>query len=215
MKVHTQVVGAFQENCYLVVDEGTRGAVFVDPGAEPERLLAALAKTGARLEGIWLTHAHPDHVGAVAGIRRAMPEVPIWLHPAEAPLYGSAGAVAEQLGLRAEQPPPADHELAEGDALTLGTLSFDVLHLPGHAPGHVVFTGHGVAFVGDCVFAGSVGRTDLPYCDTAMLGRSLERIAGLPPETVLYPGHGPATTIGRELEGNPYLNGTVRIAGAR
>jgi Zn-dependent hydrolases, including glyoxylases len=212
MKIQTFAVGALQENTYLVVDEDAGRAVFIDPGAEAELLLDALKSTGARLEAIWLTHAHMDHVGAVAGIVRAH-AVPIFLHPAGEPLYSSATEHGRIFGLEVEQPPAADSELGEGDTLRVGGLAFRVMHTPGHAPGHVVIHGNGVAFVGDCLFAGSVGRTDLPLADGAQLRRSLERIVALGDDVVVYPGHGPATTIGREREQNPFLNGTMRVVG--
>jgi glyoxylase-like metal-dependent hydrolase (beta-lactamase superfamily II) len=118
-------------------------------------------------------------------------------------------------GISIEEPPPAERDLAEGDVLRVGTLAFDVMHAPGHAPGHVVIHGHGVAFAGDCLFAGSIGRTDLPLANGAHLARSLARICTLGDDVVVYPGHGPATTIGREREQNPFLNGTARILGGR
>jgi glyoxylase-like metal-dependent hydrolase (beta-lactamase superfamily II) len=110
-----------------------------------------------------------------------------------------------------ESPPPADRPLAEGDTLRVGSLSFDVLHLPGHAPGHVAFHGYGLLFGGDVLFAGSIGRTDLPGANPAHLEQSLARLAELQPDTIVYPGHGTATTIGQELQANPFLNGIARI----
>lgn len=213
MIVEQHVVGPLQENCYLVVDESSRTAAFVDPGDEAARLLAALERSGAALKAIWMTHAHFDHVGAVAEVVRAT-MVPVWLHPADRPLWDYASRSAEMYGLRLENPPPPDHDLADGDTLTLGSLSFGVMHTPGHAPGHVVIHGHGVAFTGDCLFAGSIGRTDLPFSDPRLLATSLLRIAALPDETVAYPGHGPATAIGVEKRTNPFLSGMANIVGA-
>ena len=213
MKVTQIPVGAFQENTYLVVDESTKRAVLIDPGDEGERLIAAVRDRGATLDAIWLTHAHVDHVGGIAEVKRQW-NVPVFLHPADRPLYDSAAEHGAVFGLVVESPPPPDRELADGDVLTVGSLSFDVMHAPGHAPGHVVIHGNGVAFVGDCLFAGSIGRTDLPLSNAPQLARTLERIAAMPPETVVYSGHGPATTIGRERVSNPFLNGMARVAGA-
>jgi hydroxyacylglutathione hydrolase len=213
VRIETLPVGPFQENTYLLVDEGTRRAVLIDPGAEAPRLLAALRASGAELEAIWLTHAHVDHVGAVAAIKRSW-DVPIYLHPKSEPLYRAAASQGLAFGLMVEEPPPADRSLAEGDVLHVGQLTFRVMYTPGHEPGHVVIHGHGVAFVGDCLFAGSVGRVDLPLANGAELARSLERICALDDATVIYPGHGPATTIGRERAENPFLNGVARIVGA-
>lgn len=210
MKIETLAVGAFQENSYLLTDEQRGESVLIDPGAEPERLIAAVEKSGSSLQAMWITHAHIDHLGAIAGVKRRWP-VPIYLHPLDVTLYRHAHTQAELYGLPFEDPPHPDHELADGDTLEVGALRFEVVHVPGHAPGHVMIHGHGVAFVGDCIFAGSVGRTDLPGSNGAHLSRSLERITALDPATVLYPGHGPPTTVGEELQSNPFLNGTARI----
>jgi hydroxyacylglutathione hydrolase len=212
VRVETIVVGALQENTYLLIDDAARRAVLIDPGAEAPRLERALSASGATLEAIWLTHAHVDHVGAIAALERVH-DVPVYLHPADAPLYAIAEQQGAMFGLDVEAPPPPDHALADGDVLRVGTLDFSVMHTPGHAPGHVVIHGHGVAFVGDCLFAGSVGRTDLPLSSGAALARSLDRIAALGDEIVVYPGHGPATTIGAERRHNPFLNGIARIVG--
>lgn len=214
MKVQTLTVGAFQENTYLVIDEASNRAVLIDPGAEGERLLAAVRASGAQLEAIWVTHAHVDHVGGIAAVKRVH-NVPVFLHPLDEPLYRSAVQHGLLFGVRVEEPPPADRPLGDGDTLQVGGLRFSVMHVPGHAPGHVVIHGNGVAFVGDCLFAGSIGRTDLPLGDGAQLARSLDRICALGDETIIYPGHGPATTIGRERQTNPFLTGVVRIMGTR
>ncbi len=205
-------VGAFAENTYLVVDPATNAAILVDPGDEGDRILSLLGESGARLEAIWLTHAHVDHVGAVAHVKRSH-DVPVYLHPLDAPVYAYAPRAAAMYGLPWEAQPAPDRELAEGMELRVGELRFEVMHLPGHAPGHVVFHGHGIALGGDVLFRGSVGRTDLPLGDPKTFSRSLERIATLPRETIVHPGHGPATTIGDELRSNPFLNGGARVRG--
>jgi glyoxylase-like metal-dependent hydrolase (beta-lactamase superfamily II) len=204
-------VGPFEENSYLVIDEATNRAVFIDPGAEPERLLSMLRESGATLDAIWLTHAHLDHIGAIEGIRRAH-RVPVYLHPADLPLYSNASAQADVYGLPFEQPDPPDRELADGDSVSVGSLAFDVVHVPGHAPGHVLFRRDDVVFGGDLLFAGSIGRTDLPLSDPAQMDASLSRILEWDDQTAVHPGHGPSTTIGQERATNPFLTGAVRIA---
>ena len=213
MIVSAHTVGLLQENCYLLVDEEARRCVLVDPGAEGERLVAAVRASGADLEAVWLTHAHIDHFGGLAAVKRAW-DVPVYLHPADAPLWAVASRQAAAYGLPFEAPPPVDRALADGETLRVGTLRFAVVHTPGHAPGHCIFEGHGIAFAGDLVFAGSVGRTDLPLSDPRAMQVSLERAATLPPQTVLYPGHGPVTTMGAELRSNPFLTGAARVLGA-
>lgn len=212
VNVQTITVGAFQENCYLVVDDRSRKAVIVDPGSEGERLVEAVDRSGATLEAVWITHAHVDHVGAIASIKQRW-DVPVYLHPLDRRLYEAAGRQAQVYGVPFEEPPPPDREFSDGQLLELGDVEFTVMHAPGHAPGHVVIHGHGIALVGDCLFAGSIGRTDLPFSNPPQLAESLKRIAELPPETVVYPGHGIDTTIAEERLSNPFLNGTARIVG--
>ncbi len=209
-------VGALQENCYLVTDPATGAAALVDPGAEGARLVEAVRAAerarGVRLEAVWLTHAHLDHVGGLAEVVEAF-GVPVYLHPLDRPVFDFAPQAALMYGLPWSPQPAPDREFAEGQELTLGTLRFAVMHAPGHAPGHVVLHGHGVAMGGDVLFQGSVGRTDLPLADPRAFSRTLARVAALPPATVVYPGHWPATTIGRERAGNPFLNGGARVLG--
>lgn len=215
VQVDWRTVGPFQENSYLVVDPASSRAVLVDPGDEGERLVQLVEASGATLEAIWLTHAHLDHVGGVAAVKRRW-DVPVHLHPADLPLYDRVADQAAYYGIPYEAPASRpERTLAEGDTVSVGTLRFDVLHVPGHAPGHVAFVGHGVMLGGDLLFAGSIGRTDLPLSDGAAMQRSLERAAGLPEETVVYPGHGPATTIGAEKRANPFLSGLARVVGSR
>jgi len=210
--VKTITVGAFQENSYLVVDDRSSRAVIVDPGSEGERLVKAIDRSGATLEAIWITHAHVDHVGAIAFVKRKW-DVPIYLHPLDRRLYDAAGLQAQVYGLPFEEPPAPDHEFADGQQIKVGDAEMTVLHAPGHSPGHVVIHGNGIALVGDCLFAGSIGRTDLPFSNPPQLAASLEKISALAPETVVYPGHGMETTIGQERLSNPFLNGTARVVG--
>ena len=210
----TQItVGAFQENCYLVSDPDSDAIAIVDPGSEADRIVAAVEKTGRTPQAIWITHAHVDHIGAIAEVKRKW-NVPVWLHPLDEPLYRVGGRQAQLYGIPYEEPPAPDKQFADGDKLTLGKLELTVMHAPGHAPGHVVLHGHGNALVGDCLFAGSIGRTDLPFSNPTQLEESLKRIAALAPETVVHPGHGDSTTIGEERISNPFLNGTARIVRA-
>ena len=210
MKVLSITVGAFQENTYLVIDETTRRGVVIDPGAEPDRVAAWIRDAQVTLEAVWLTHAHLDHVGAIAGVKRQW-DVPVFMHPADLPTLARGPEAAAGYGLPFEAPAIPERELAEGDALSIGALSFGVMHLPGHAPGHVVFHGNGIMLGGDVLFAGSVGRTDLPGADPRAMEESLARICELDDNLVVLPGHGPATTIGRERATNPFLTGAARL----
>lgn len=210
MNIEVFVVGAFEENTYLLSDAASGEAVFIDPGDRGDELADVVRSRELKLSAIWITHGHIDHIGGIAGIKRHF-DVPVFLHPLDEPLYKRAQDAAQVYQVPFEEGPLPDKALAEGDIMTVGSLEFRVMHVPGHAPGHVAFVGHGVVFAGDCLFAGSIGRTDLPFSDPAQLEASLERLAALPPETRVLAGHGPETTIGRERVSNPFLNGTARL----
>ena len=196
--------GPLQENAYLVIDRVSRDAAMVDPGEDGDRLIEAVEQANVRLRAIWLTHAHFDHVGAVRALRTRF-DVPVFLHEKDVPMFEAGPFQAASWGLPFEGDEVPAERFTEGQGLRLGELSFTVMHTPGHSPGHVTLHGHGIALVGDCLFAGSIGRTDLPMADGPAMARSLERIMALPPETRVLPGHGPATTVGEERRSNPYL----------
>jgi hydroxyacylglutathione hydrolase len=204
--------GVFAENCYLVIDEESAECAVVDPGEEAGLILHKIEQEGVRAVGIWVTHAHLDHVMGVARVRAAT-GAPVWLHPADRPLYDRVSQQAVAFGLRAEQPPPPDSSWSHGDVARVGRLTFSVRHTPGHSPGSVALVGEGVVFSGDVLFQGSIGRTDLPGGDFGTLIGSIEReLLVLPDATIVYSGHGPQTTIGAERRSNPFLSGAVPIA---
>lgn len=204
--------GQFVENCYLVVDEGTGECAIVDPGEEAGLILHKVAATSAKPVAIWLTHAHIDHV---LGVPRVVAEtgVPVWLHAADRPLYDAVPEQAAWFGLAAPALPPPDRTFAHGDTVRVGELAFQVRHTPGHSPGSVSLVGPGVVLGGDVLFPGSIGRTDLPGGDFGTLIASIEReLLSLPDATIVYTGHGPATTVGHERRSNPFLTGAARPA---
>lgn len=209
MKVVAIPNGRFLENCYLVIDEASGACAIVDPGEEAGLIAHKLAAAGVTPVAIWVTHAHVDHVLGVPRLR-AETGAPVYLHPADRILYDHVPEQAAAFGMAAAALPPPDRELAHGDVLRVGGLAFRVRHAPGHSPGSVVFEGAGAAFVGDVLFQGSIGRTDLPGGDFATLIRSIEReLLTLSDSTIVYSGHGPETTVGRERRGNPFLAGRV------
>jgi len=205
--------GMFAENCYLIVDEQAGACAIVDPGEEAGLILHKVAETGTKPVAIWLTHAHLDHVLGVARVS-AETGAPVWLHPADRPLYDAVPEQAAWFGLAAPPGLPApDRDMVHGAELAVGELRFAVRHTPGHSPGSVCLIGSGIAFSGDVLFAGSIGRTDLPGGDFETLIGSIEReLLPLPDDTILYSGHGPESTIGRERRTNPFLTGAYRSA---
>jgi len=162
---------------------------------------------GRRISAIWLTHAHLDHILGVSEIHAAT-GAPIWLHPGDRMLYDQLPQQGLWMELRLTRPPPPTHELAHGQRLRVGGSELEVRHVPGHSPGHVCFVAPGAVISGDVLFEGSIGRVDLPGGDFDTLLASIRReLLSLPDETIVYPGHGAATTIGRERRTNPFLVG--------
>jgi hydroxyacylglutathione hydrolase len=206
VKIEWLTVGPFQENSYLLIDEKTARCVLVDPGDEPNRIVEMVRSSGAALEAIWLTHGHLDHIGAVAAIIREW-KVPVSLHSADLVLYRRASQQAAFYGLPFEQPADPDRTLSNGDELVLGATRFTVTHTPGHSPGHVIFVADNLIVGGDLLFAGSIGRTDLPFSNPDDMEASLAIIAAMPGALAVYPGHGPPTSVAAELATNPYLAG--------
>ena len=204
--------GQFVENCYLVIDEASRECVVIDPGEEAGLILRRITEAGVRTVAIWVTHAHLDHVMGVPRLRRET-GAPIYLHPADRELYDHVIQQGLAFGIRVESLPPPDREFVPGETVRVGTVGFTVRHAPGHSPGSVCLVGDGVVFTGDVLFAGSIGRTDLPGADFDTLIRSIEReLLVLPDSTMVYSGHGPETTVGRERGTNPFLAGVHRVA---
>jgi len=204
MRVQGLTVGPLAENAYLVW-EGGRG-VLVDPGDEPDRILEAVRGAGFTPEAILLTHAHFDHLGAVAPLAAAL-GLPVYLHRADLPLYQNAPAQAAAWGLSVPPPPEPAGFLEEGNEV----FGLRVLHLPGHSPGHLAFyrEADGLVLAGDLLFRGGIGRYDLPGADREALFASLRRLLELPDETRVLPGHGPATTLAEERRANPFLHRVV------
>ena len=214
MIVETLQLGPVGTKGFIVADDGTGEAAVIDPGGDAPRVLAVLERRRLRPVAIVATHAHFDHVGAVRDLVGAT-GAPFLVGEHERPALEVAAERAMLLfGVAIPPPPPPDRLLRDGDVLALGGLRFSVAHTPGHSPGHICLIGEGVAFVGDVVFQGSIGRTDLPGGDLDALLRSIAtHILPLPDETVLYNGHGPATTVGRERRTNPFLTGLAPAAG--
>ncbi|BBL78577.1 MBL fold metallo-hydrolase [Rubrobacter xylanophilus] len=200
-------VGTFQENCYILGDEASGTGVLVDPGDEAVRIALAVEQTGLEIEKILLTHAHIDHVGAVAALIDEY-GCPVLAHRESEQLLEQLPTQALMMGLRFGKVPELDGYIEDEEELEVGNLTLRALYTPGHAPGHLAFylESEGVLLSGDALFAGSVGRTDLPGGDAGQLMRSIrERLLVLPDTTVVHPGHGPQTTIGNERSYNPFL----------
>lgn len=206
LTIRTFTSPVFGQNAYLVRCDEAGEWWAIDPGGEAAAMADAVEEAGEPLRAIVLTHAHLDHIEGVAELARRVP-APVLLHPGDRPLYDAAPQQAAMFGHPFEPPPPPDGPLEPGP-LALGSCAFEVRPAPGHSPGHVVLysAAAGVAFVGDVVFAGSIGRTDLPGGSFEALMTSIrEQVLSLPDETRLLSGHGPVTTVARERRTNPFL----------
>jgi hydroxyacylglutathione hydrolase len=202
-------VGPFQENCYVIGDEETGVGAVVDPGDEAARIALAVEQTGLEIGHILITHAHIDHVGAVAALVDEY-VCPVLMHAEAELMLKQLPSQAMMMGLRFGKVPTVDRHIEDDEVLEIGDLRLKSLYTPGHAPGHLAFhvEGEGLVLSGDALFAGSVGRTDLFGGDMEVLLRSInERLLTLPDETRVYSGHGPETTIGDERSYNPFLQG--------
>jgi hydroxyacylglutathione hydrolase len=206
LDVRAFTVGPVQENSYIVrADAQSTRAVIVDPGEEADRLLAAAEALGVKIEAILVTHCHFDHIGAVAAVARAT-GAPVYCPEIERPVLADVMSWVPP-GFGPFESYEADHTVAGGERLNLAGLDIDVIFTPGHSPGHVTYAFAGALLSGDVLFHGSVGRVDLPGGDWATLEHSIETLLRTyPAQTVVYPGHMGVTTLGRELETNPFLS---------
>lgn len=218
MIIEEITVTAFQQHTRVVGCEETRLAICIDPGDEAERIVAALDRHELELQAIALTHAHLDHIGGVAALKKLRPQAQVIIHPKDEPLYlalpeqpawiGIPRSQWARLGFNYAEPPKVDKYWTDGESYSVGKLAFKVIHCPGHTPGHVVLFNEAErkVFVGDCLFAGSIGRTDLPGGSTEQLMDALlNKIMPLGDDVEVHSGHGPVTTIGRERLTNPFL----------
>ena len=212
MIVETQAVGPFFKNGFVVGCEETKEAVLIDPGDEVASLLAFADRSGLAVRHILLTHAHIDHITGVAAAKRAL-NVPVYLHRDDLFLYERAVEMGAMFGLKVEPQPPIDVFYTPADVITFGAYDVRVHHTPGHCPGGVCLqigkkgTSGKELFVGDTLFAGSIGRTDLPGGDYNTLIASIRRVLfAFGDDAVVHSGHGPDTTIGQERRTNPFLN---------
>ncbi|MHB1341704.1 MAG: MBL fold metallo-hydrolase [Coriobacteriia bacterium] len=202
MKVERLILGMLETNCWLVSDDAGGPLIIIDPAGDADDLLAAVA--AREVAAIVLTHGHFDHIGAVRAVMDAT-GAPLLVHEADAGSITSPVGNGGALFGFADTAPPPDGTLAEGDVVAAGDVRLAVLHTPGHTPGCISLAGGGHLFSGDTLFAGSVGRTDFPGGDGRTLRASVARLAGLPDETRVHPGHGPDTSIGRERRVNPFF----------
>jgi len=203
--VYQLSVGPLQVNCFLVACAKTREAMIVDPGEEGPRILRLAESNGLAIKKVVNTHGHFDHIGANQAVIEAT-GAELMMHEADLPLLQNARNHAEVYGLSVTPSPEPDKFLEEGDSFTVGELSFSVFHVPGHSPGSICLLSEGHLFVGDVLFAGSIGRTDLPGGDfDALVEGVREKLFRLPADTTVHSGHGPDTTIGREKQMNPFV----------
>jgi hydroxyacylglutathione hydrolase len=207
MDVREFTVGPVQENCFIARRDGADRGVIVDPGEEPDRILRAVDELGLEIEAVLVTHCHFDHIGAVAPVARAT-GAPVYVSEIERPVLADIMSFVPFAGIGPYDSYDADHVLRGGERLELAGLGIDVLHTPGHSPGHLTYSiaDERAIFSGDVLFQGSVGRVDLPGGDWDTLLSSIETLVQtLPEETTVYPGHMGITTLGAERRTNPFL----------
>ena len=201
-------VGPLACNCYIVGDAASRQAIVIDPGGDAEELAEQIARMDLVVVSIVATHAHFDHIIAAEHLR-TLTGAPFYLHDADRVLLDwmqTSGRLF--LGVDLPPPPDVDRSAPEGELLTAGGARFEVIHTPGHSPGSISLVTDGAVFAGDTLFAGSVGRTDLPGGDTAQLLKAIDdKLLHFDDDMAVYPGHGPPTTIGEERRFNPFLRG--------
>ena len=205
MIIKTLAVGPIMANCFVLGCDATQEAAVIDPGDEPDRILLALAESNLTVKLIINTHGHFDHVGANKKLNEVT-GAPILIHPLDAPMLNQLADSAAAWGMAAENSPPPDRELQDGDQVHFGNMILKVLHTPGHTPGGIsLFTDHEV-FVGDTLFAGSIGRTDFPGGSFETLKESIQqKLFTLSENLKVYPGHNQPTTIGGEKRTNPFV----------
>lgn len=204
MLIEHFVVGPLESNCFVVVDEGSRESFVVDPGDEPDRIIDYIRSQKLIVKYLICTHAHFDHIGGLSELKRET-DAKIVMHKADLPIYEKSEEHALLWGFEIDPLPRPDLFVADGDSIDIGRIRFEVLHTPGHSPGGISLLGEGVVFTGDTLFAGSVGRTDLPGGDVRLLKASFQRLMALPGETKILPGHGPETTVSRERVANFFM----------
>ena len=206
MIVKKLVVGPFASNCYIIGSESNKEGAIIDPGAEAEEILKNVKDLGLNIKFIVLTHGHIDHIGALKEVKETT-GAEVAIHTDEAKSLHER-SLATVFGLSYPPPPPPDRLLKGGDSIDIGDLHLLVVHTPGHSPGGICLLGEGVVFSGDTLFNFGIGRYDLPGGSGSQLMDSIHtKLMVLPDNTIVYPGHGPATTIGTERRGNPFLRG--------
>lgn len=205
MLLDSLAVGPFASNCYILGSEKTHGGIVIDPGADANEILGRIKALGLDIKWILLTHGHPDHTAALKSVKEVTGGQ-VAIHSADAKVLGDR-VMAMLLGLGFSSPPKPDRLLSDGDVIRAGDVGLAVIHTPGHTPGSICLLGDGVVFSGDTLFNLGIGRSDLPGGNGEELIRSIKTgLLVLGDDTMVYPGHGPPTTIGDERRSNPFLN---------